>query len=125
MSLEEPCTAAVVWHTASQDDLRQSLSHHQPHHLGVYKPRSYPSSQVTLITTPEVEQSTMYHSHFTEGETEAQQGSATSSPKVTLQVRGLLRPWVCLIPNPGDSPAVRILAKEVADSESGLPHPGQ
>lgn len=38
---------------------------------------------------------------FIEGETESQEGSATSLSKVMLQVRGLARPWVCLAPHPG------------------------
>lgn len=68
-----------------------------------------------------------YHSPFIEGETEAQEGSATSLPKVTLQVRGLVRPCVCLIPHPGlphmgavgSYRAIRMLAEEVTDPESG------
>lgn len=35
----------------------KSLSHHQPHHFGVYMPCSYPSSHLTLTTTLGVGQS--------------------------------------------------------------------
>lgn len=79
--------------------LGKALSHHQPRYCGVYTPCSHPSAHLILIISPGVGQSTTYNSHFIEGETEAQEGRATSLPKAIPQVSGLARCRVCLTPH--------------------------
>lgn len=86
----------------AQYDLGKSPSHHQPHHFGVDTPCSYPSLHLTLTTAPGLGR-TRHHSYFTKGDTGEGGLSHEPAGKVTLQVRGLARPWVCLTAHPGPS----------------------